>query len=229
MIRVVGRYDILPGVNGAGSKTPQAVGRSPTTTRFPQPHARGRTGRHAEKVGVSFRASDGGKIPPRGRTPVRARYVSPMRGVAGSASRQGRGISLHSARPRRVVGLAPAVRGQGRTGRAIGLPVLWATVDRLARRRGWIGRAVTRSRTRALTARFQRRYGYCEDIGVHTPRLSPFSVVTPSSRGWCLSMSAGRTQGVPGLISALELPQYSTLTGLNSAVGQPSERDSRPP
>jgi len=50
--------------------------------------------------------------------------VAPARGVAGSASPQGRGISLHSARPRGVVGLAPAVRGRGRTGRAIGLPVL---------------------------------------------------------------------------------------------------------
>ena len=175
------------------AKLPQAVGRSPTTTRFPQPHARGRTGRHAEKVGVSFRASDGGKIPPRGRTPVRARYFGPLQGVACWASRQGRGIRSHSARHVRRVGLAPAVRGRGHTGRAIGLPRLSATVARLKCRRGWIGRTVTRSRTRALTARFQRRYGYCEDVRVHTPRLSPFSVVTPSSRGWCPSMSAGRT------------------------------------
>ncbi len=90
--------------------------------------------------------SDGGKIPPDGYgcTPVRARCVSPARGVAGSASRQGRGISLHS--PRGRIGLAPAVRGRGHTGRAIGLSRLSATVARLARRRGWIGRAVTPSR-----------------------------------------------------------------------------------
>ena len=26
-------------------------------------------------------------------------------------------------------------------------------------------------------------YGFCQDVGFHTPQLSPFSVVTPSSRG----------------------------------------------
>jgi len=41
-------------------------------------------------------------------------------------------------------------------------------VARLKCYRGEIGRAVTRSRTRTLTTRFQRRYRYCEDGGVHT-------------------------------------------------------------
>ena len=41
-------------------------------------------------------------------------------------------------------------------------------VARLKCYRGEIGRAVTRSRMRTLTTRFQRRYRYCEDGGVHT-------------------------------------------------------------
>ncbi len=41
--------------------------------------------------------------------------------MACSVSPKGHGISLHSVR--HYIGLAPAVRGRGRTGRAIGLPV----------------------------------------------------------------------------------------------------------
>ena len=197
-------------MNGAGAKLPQAVGRRPTTAWRRRRHEQ--TAQAPSTPGFSPRSgragpdTDGGKISPHGRTPVRARYFGPLQGVACWAPRQGRGIRSHSARHVRRVGLAPAVRGRGRTGRAIGLPRLSATVARLKCRRGWISRAVTRSRTRVLTARFQRRYGYCEDVGVHTPRLSPFSVVTPSSRGWCPSMSAGRTPRCSRIISALELP-----------------------
>ena len=97
--------------------------------------------------------SDEGKIPPRGRTPVRTQYVSPARGVAGYASRRRRYLLAQRPKLHRTT-----VHGLARTdtGRAIGLPVLWVvreskilvitkisdfrttTVDRLARQRGWV-------------------------------------------------------------------------------------------
>ena len=65
--------------------------------------------------------SDEGKIPPRGRTPVRTRYVSPARGVAGYASRRRRYLLAQRPKLHRTT-----VHGLARTdtGRAIGLPVL---------------------------------------------------------------------------------------------------------
>ena len=107
-------HDILPGVNGEGAKLPHAVGRRPTAPGFPS--ARGRAGPD----------TDGGKISPRGCTPVRARYFGPSQGVACWAPRQGRGIRSHSARHVRRVGLAPAVRGRGaRAVPSVCLAFLW--------------------------------------------------------------------------------------------------------
>ena len=135
-------WQIRETVVGVGSTTSQLMTSSSGYTgrdrrsRLQSARARRRRGFPGRTFGVGRSDTNGSKIPPRGCTPVRAQYVSPVRGVADSASRQRHGISLHSARGH--LKLASTVRGWRRTDRAIGLPVLSATVGRLNCRRGWI-------------------------------------------------------------------------------------------
>lgn len=113
-------------------------------------------------------------------------------GCTGSAPWQECGISLHRTRGR--VGSTPAVPARRGTDRAINcLSVLLRWIYphfqalNLLYRHPLTYTSVNRPS--------QQSYGFCEDVEAHTPQRSPFSIVTPSSRRWCPSVSAIATLG----------------------------------